>query len=264
MKNKQTPKRKKAAAAIPKRKKQSGEERSNQSLLKRVIFGEEKPDLTELEAGSTTILDILSPTTVDIKSRDYIVVDGVYHTYLYITGYGYTTTVGSCWLAPLVEAGEGINMSFLVRRQSKEKILSKISQTTMMNRSRMREVGDTRQDYEELDSAISSGLYLKDVMNRQGEDFYYMHTLIEVTAPDPETLEQRATEVEKLCVSVDTASCITRSICSPAMRPAHASFRSWPCRTTVKSWRGSCFAPPISLRRRTPPHGTPSTTVIPL
>lgn len=203
MKNKQTPKRKKAAAAIPKRKKQSEEERSNQSLLKRMIFGEEKPDLTELEAGSTTILDILSPTTVDTKSKDYIVVDGVYHTYLYITGYGYTTTVGSCWLAPLVEAGEGINMSFLVRRQSKEKILSKISQTTMMNRSRMREVGDTRQDYEELDSAISSGLYLKDVMNRQGEDFYYMHTLIEVTAPDPETLEQRATEVEKLCVSVD-------------------------------------------------------------
>ena len=171
--------------------------------MKTLIFGEEKPDLTELEAGSTTILDILSPTTVDTKSRDYIVVDGVFHTYLYVTGYGYTTTVGSCWLAPLVEAGEGVNMSFLVKRQSKEKILSKISQTTMVNRSRMRDVGDTRQDYEELDSAISSGLYLKDVMNRQGEDFYYMHTLIEVTAPDPETLEQRVTEVEKLCVSVD-------------------------------------------------------------
>ena len=187
----------------PRKKRSSEVEQPNRPLLKRVIFGEEKPDLTELEAGSTTILDILSPTTVDTKSKDYIVVDGVYHTYLYITGYGYTTTVGSCWLAPLVEAGEGINMSFLVKRQSKEKILSKISQTTMMNRSRMREVGDTRQDYEELDSAISSGLYLKDVMNRQGEDFYYMHTLIEVTAPDPETLEQRATEVEKLCVSVD-------------------------------------------------------------
>ena len=81
--------------------------------------------------------------------------------------------------------------------------LSKIAQTTMVNRSRMRDVGDTRQDYEELDSAISSGLYLKDVMNRQGENFYYMHTLIEVTASDPETLEQRVTEVEKLCVSVD-------------------------------------------------------------
>ena len=174
-----------------------------QPLLKRLLFGPEKPDLSELEAGSTTILDILSPAAIDTKSRDYIVVDGVFHAYLYITGYVYSTTVGSCWLAPLVEAGEGVNVSFSFTRQNREKILSKIAQTTMLNRSRMRDVGDTRQDYEELDSAITSGLYLKDVMNRQGEDFYYMHTLIEVVADDPDTLEQRVTAVEKLCVSVD-------------------------------------------------------------
>ncbi len=174
-----------------------------QPLLKRLLFGPERPDLSELETGSTTILDILSPTAIDTKSRDYIVVDGVFHAYLYITGYGYSTTVGSCWLAPLVEAGEGVNVSFSFTRQNREKILSKIAQTTMLNRSRMRDVGDTRQDYEELDSAITSGLYLKDVMNRQGEDFYYMHTLIEVVADDPDTLEQRVTAVEKLCVSVD-------------------------------------------------------------
>lgn len=174
-----------------------------QPLLKRLLFGPEKLDLSELEAGSTTILDILSPTAIDTKSRDYIVVDGVFHAYLYITGYGYSTTVGSCWLAPLVEAGEGVNVSFSFTRQNREKILSKIAQTTMLNRSRMRDVGDTRQDYEERDSAITSGLYLKDVMNRQGEDFYYMHTLIEVVADDPDTLEQRVTAVEKLCVSVD-------------------------------------------------------------
>lgn len=174
-----------------------------QPLLKRLLFGPERPDLSELEAGSTTILDILSPTAIDTKSRDYIVVDGVFHAYLYITGYGYSTTVGSCWLAPLVEAGEGVNVSFSFTRQNREKILSKIAQTTMLNRSRMRDVGDTRHDYEELDSAITSGLYLKDVMNRQGEDFYYMHTLIEVVADDPDTLEQRVTAVEKLCVSVD-------------------------------------------------------------
>ena len=195
---------KKATKAPVKRaKKKTDTAEPKQNPIKRLLFGEEKPDLSELEAGSTTILDILSPTAIDTKSRDYILVDGVYHAYLYVAGYGYSTTVGSCWLAPLVEAGEGVSLSFTVKRQSKEKILSKISQTTMVNRSRMRDVGDTRQDFEELDSAINSGLYLKDVMNRQGEDFYYMHTLVEVTADDPETLEQRVTAVEKLCVSID-------------------------------------------------------------
>ncbi len=195
---------KKATKAPVKRaKKKTDTAEPKQNPIKRLLFGEEKPDLSELEAGSTTILDILSPTAIDTKSRDYILVDGVYHAYLYVAGYGYSTTVGSCWLTPLVEAGEGVSLSFTVKRQSKEKILSKISQTTMVNRSRMRDVGDTRQDYEELDSAINSGLYLKDVMNRQGEDFYYMHTLVEVTADNPETLEQRVTAVEKLCVSID-------------------------------------------------------------
>lgn len=193
----------KPAPAKSRAKKKTPPARPKQLGLKRLLFGEEKPDLTELEAGSTTILDILSPTAVNTKSRDCIIVDGVYHAYLYVAGYGYATTVGSCWLSPLVEAGEGVSLSFTCKRQSKDKILSKIAQTTMVNRSRMRDVGDTRQDYEELDSAISSGLYLKDAMNRQGEDFYYMHTLIEVTAEDPETLEQRVTAVEKLCVSVD-------------------------------------------------------------
>ena len=54
------------------------EQTKKQPFLKRLLFGEETPDLSELEAGSTTILDILSPTSVDTKSRDYTVVDGVF------------------------------------------------------------------------------------------------------------------------------------------------------------------------------------------
>lgn len=37
------------------------EQPKKQPFLKRLLFGEETPDLSELEAGSTTILDILSP-----------------------------------------------------------------------------------------------------------------------------------------------------------------------------------------------------------
>ena len=163
-------------------------------------------DLAPLEAGSTTIRDVLSPTTADLTPKGYIVVDGIYHAYLYLAGYGYSCTVGNGWLSHLVEAGEGVSLSFSIERQPKEKILPKITQATMLNRSRMREVGDTRQDYEELDSAIASGLFLKEQMNRQGEDFYYMHTVIEVVADDPETLEQRLSAVETLCVATDMLS----------------------------------------------------------
>ena len=45
----------------PPKEKRTKKEQAEQPFLKRMIFGEERPDLTELEAGSTTILDILAP-----------------------------------------------------------------------------------------------------------------------------------------------------------------------------------------------------------
>ena len=159
--------------------------------------------LSKLEAGATTIADLISPPDIDTHCANYLLLDGVYHAYLYIRGYGYATVVGKGWLTPLIEAGEGISLSFRLIQQPREKTVSAIGHTTMVNRSRMRDIGDTRQDFEELDDAIGAGLYLKEGMNREGEDFYYMHTLIEVTADDPDTLEQRVAAVETLCVASD-------------------------------------------------------------
>lgn len=171
--------------------------------LKTRFKGEKEEEIPELWTGATTVVDLLAPSSVDNGSRDYIVADGIYHTYLYVAGYGYRTKTEGAWLSPLVEAGDNIGISFSFKRMPRDKILSRISQKTMLNRSRMREVGDTRQDYEELDSAISAGFYLKEGMNRDGQDFYYMTTLIEVTADNAEDLEMRTSDVITLCASMN-------------------------------------------------------------
>ncbi|MGM9308314.1 VirB4 family type IV secretion system protein [Flavonifractor plautii] len=163
----------------------------------------EASPLSRLEAGATTIPDLIAPPDIDTHHPNYLLIDGVCHAYLYISGYGYSTVVGKGWLTPLIEAGEGVSLSFYLVKQPREKTVNAIGQTTMINRSRMRDVGDTRQDFEELGDAIGAGLYLKEGMNREGQDFYYMHTLIEVIADDPDTLEQRVTAVETLCVASD-------------------------------------------------------------
>jgi len=170
--------------------------------LKDTFAKKQEEETPELWTGQTSVLDIIAPSSVDNGSRDYIVVDGVYHSYLYVAGYGYRTRNEAAWLSPLVEAGENIGISFTFRKLPREKILSRISQKTMLNRSRMRDVGDTRQDFEELDDAISSGYYLKEGMNRAAQDFYYMSTVIEVTASDEEELEQRIADVMTLCSSM--------------------------------------------------------------
>lgn len=153
--------------------------------------------------GMTTMQDILAPTECDLTGKEYIVIDGVLHAYLYVSGYGYPTEMGSAWLSPLVELGDGISLSFFLNKKRKEQILPKVAKTTMFNRTRMREVEDTRADFEELDDAISSGMFIKEKMNRENEDFFYMHTLIEITALEEETLEKRISQVQNLCASMD-------------------------------------------------------------
>ena len=171
------------------------------------VYGAPDISAEELDSGdmegATTVQDVLAPTECDLTHKRYILIDGVYHTYLYISGYSYPTEMGLAWLSPLVELGDGISFSFFLDRKRKEQVLPKIAKTTMLNRTRMRDVEDTRADFEELDDAISSGMYIKDKINREGEDFWYMHTLIEVTALDEETLNRRAQQVQNLCTSMN-------------------------------------------------------------
>ena len=143
------------------------------------------------------------PKNVDVSSKEFVIVDDVYYSYLYVAGYGYTSKNSMAWLAPFVEAGDGISLSFSVEKLRKEKILPKISKLTMLNRSRMRDVDDTRSDFEQLDDAIAAGMFIKDEMNRNGEEFYHMHTVIEVTAQDVDTLKKRIAHVETMCTAMD-------------------------------------------------------------
>lgn len=151
----------------------------------------------------TGVMDLICPASADFTARHYIELDGVYHAYLYIAGYGYRSLVRGGWLASLAGLGDGISLSTTLRRRAREKILPKVANSTMWSRSRMRDVDDTRADYEQMDSAIYAGQYIKSQMNRANEDYYDMYTLIEVTADAPELLETRISEVERFCSSQD-------------------------------------------------------------
>lgn len=166
------------------------------------ICGEYEGDENEIPAGGRlSKLDLIAPSSMELNHRDYVIVDGVYHSYVILTGYPSYLWQTDAWLVPFLEAGEGISLSFFVNRIRKEKILPKISRKTMLNRSRFRSVDVTRQDFEEMDDAIDSGLYIKDAVNRGGEQFHYMHTLIEITADSEGELKRRISRVETLCGS---------------------------------------------------------------
>lgn len=148
------------------------------------------------------IRDALSPDSADMTHRDYTVTEGEYRSCLYLSAGGYPSSAGLAWAAPFAEAGGGITAVFYLERKSREQIIPKIGNAAVFNRSRIQDVGDTRSDYEQLDDAIESALFMKSQINREGEDFYYINTLMSVSADNVDDLKRREKETVNLCGSM--------------------------------------------------------------
>lgn len=148
------------------------------------------------------VAEFLSPERTDLTHVRYIKTGALYHAYYIIPSGGYKTQVPAGWLSLLINAGDGIDTDLFLFRQPKEQAVRRLGQQLRINRSKIREASDTNTDFDDLDSAISSGYFLKEGL-ANNEDFYYMSILITVTAHMPEELEWRERELKKMLISQD-------------------------------------------------------------
>lgn len=144
----------------------------------------------------------LAPESIDLTRGSYVVMDGVYHAYLIVPSDRYNPRVVAGWTSILVNAGEGIDVDFFFSREPKERIQAKLGQQIRINRSRLKDTSDTNTDFDDFESAIRSGYFLKEGLANY-EDFYYCNTLVTVTADTLENLEWRISEVRRLMISQD-------------------------------------------------------------
>ncbi len=154
------------------------------------------------KADNIPIGEFVAPESIDFNHGRYILMDGVYHSYLLLPSHGFKPQVMAGWLSLIVNAGDGIDMDFFLTKQAKERIQQKLGQQIRINRSKIKDTSDTNSDFDDLDSAIRSGYFLKDGLGNN-EDFYYMNILITITADSERELEWRIGEMRKLLISQD-------------------------------------------------------------
>ncbi len=154
------------------------------------------------DPDSIHVNEFYAPSSIDLSHGRYICIDGVYYCYLVVPSDGYRSRVPAGWLSLLVNAGDGIDLDVFLTRQPKDRMVRKLGQQLRINRSRIKETSDTNTDFDDLDSAIRSGYFLKDGLGNN-EDFYYMNLLITITAGSVDDLEWKAAEMKKLLLSQD-------------------------------------------------------------
>lgn len=154
------------------------------------------------EMDHIPISRFVAPEYVDFKHPGHVIINGVYHAYLLVPSDGYRDKAMAGWLSLLINAGEGIDIDFFLHRQPKDRIQQRLGQQIRINRSKIKDTSDTNADFDDLDSAIQAGYYLKQGL-ADNEDFYYMNLLITITAAEPDELQWRIQEMRKLLVSQD-------------------------------------------------------------
>ena len=144
----------------------------------------------------------IMPKEMDFRRAGYSIIDGLYYANFMIPSDGYKPHVAAGWLSLLVNAGEGIDVDIFLNKEPKEKVQFQLGRQIRINRSKMKETSDTNTDFDDMDSAVRSGYYLKDGL-ANNQDFYYINTLITITADSQEELEWRTNEMKKLMLSQD-------------------------------------------------------------
>ena len=154
------------------------------------------------DIGNIPCSEFFAPKTLDFTRGRYVCVDGLYQSYLLIPSHGYKTEVIAGWLSLLVNAGDGIDVDLFLTKQPKDRMVQKLGQQLRINHSKIKDASDTNTNFDSLDDAIKSGYFLKRGI-AENEDFYYMNTLITITANSPAELDYREREMRKLLLSHD-------------------------------------------------------------
>lgn len=154
------------------------------------------------ELDHIQINEFITPQEVDFKHTSYVKINGIYHAYLIVPSDGYKSKVIPGWLSLLINAGEGIDIDFYLHKQPKDKIQQRLGQQIRINRSKLKDASDTNSDFDDLDSAIRSGYFLKAGL-ANNEDFYYINLIVTITASNLEELQWRIQEMKKLLISQD-------------------------------------------------------------
>ena len=149
------------------------------------------------------LLDFIAPRGIDFTKSSYIVLDGLYYSFLYVKANGYPSTVRAGWMSLLINAGEGIDVDVHLRREGRSKTIDKVAQRIRLNRTKMKGIQDTSTDYEELSNSIQAGYYIKNGLANNNEDLFYMSVFISVSAKTLDEMLWRKQQIMDMMKSMD-------------------------------------------------------------
>lgn len=150
-----------------------------------------------------SMVDFIAPRGLNLQHHNYIIMDGLYYSFLYLKANGFPNRVKGGWMSSLINAGEGIDIDIHLQRENRSKTVDKVAQRIRLNRTKLKSMQDTSTDYEELTNSIQAGYYIKNGIANNNEDLFYMAVFITISAKSYEELLWRRQQMIDMLKSMD-------------------------------------------------------------
>ena len=155
------------------------------------------------EVPPVSVRSLIAPRGLDLTHSSYIIMDGLYYSFLYIRGNGFPGKVRGGWMSTLINAGEGVDIDVHLHRENRSRTIDKVAQRIRLNRTKLKGLQDTSTDYEELTNSIQAGYYIKHGIANNNEDLFYMSVFVTISAKTYEELMWRKQHMVDMLKSMD-------------------------------------------------------------
>lgn len=175
--------------------------KSNKQQTSHINFSEQENQYqSPLTKGVRTYTDLVYPSGVDGTMADAVLIDGCYTACLICMDFPYS--VGGAWLDDLINAGEGIEISLYHFPQNKTQMIRDITTQIGFTKHKIVTGGDNQTDGEIQQNAYAHAMHIKKML-AAGDDLWFMHLLIRISAFTKEDLNWRIKLVESLLAGKD-------------------------------------------------------------
>lgn len=147
--------------------------------------------------------DFIAPARADFSvDPAYALIDGKYVMYCLIPASSYPVRAVAGWTRVFFSRFDGMDVDIWIHREDPGRIQNRLSFELKNNRIRQKNTDDVSKDYDDLESALTAGYYLKNAL-ANGDDFCYISTMLTLTGDSAEELRQKYRTVRDALLRCD-------------------------------------------------------------
>lgn len=140
--------------------------------------------------------DFVAPDKISFTNSRYLVIDGMYYSFGFISSEGYPPYAKTGWLSNYINSYVGVDIDIFLTKKDAQQMLNKIRRAYNMSSVSYEDSSDNSEASLVTMKKVSGS---QDLINgiSEGDDFYYLSILFTVCDTDPSVLDYKFNELIK-------------------------------------------------------------------